>query len=197
MLGIALLLDRSPAHLSAGERQRIAIGRALLSQPGVLPMDDPLATLDRCAKRKILPYLKRLIGKLAVPTIYISHDLAEIEHLADHLVMMELARSRRPGRCISCRAIQRCPLRQATKPPSALMLWPAAMTGAMDYSSFALKVRGWCRLRRLHLASTSGCASRLATSASRAKRRAQAASSMSSRRGLKLVFRSDEHSPSS
>lgn len=89
LLGIASLLDCSPAHLSAGERQRVAIGRALLSQPSVLLMDEPLATLDRCAKREILPYLERLNEKLAVPMIYISHDMAEIEHLADHLVMME------------------------------------------------------------------------------------------------------------
>lgn len=89
LLGIASLLDRSPAHLSAGERQRVAIGRALLSQPRVLLMDEPLASLDRCAKREILPCLKRLNNKLAVPMIYISHDMAEIEHFADHLVLME------------------------------------------------------------------------------------------------------------
>lgn len=88
LLGITSLLDRSPAHLSAGERQRVAIGRALLSQPRVLLMDEPLATLDRCAKGEILPCLKCL-NKLAVPTIYISHDMAEIEHLADYLAMME------------------------------------------------------------------------------------------------------------
>lgn len=52
-------------------------------------MDEPLATLDRCAKLKILPCLKRLNDKLAMPTIYISHHMAEIEHFADHLVMME------------------------------------------------------------------------------------------------------------
>lgn len=67
LLGITSLLDRSPAHLSAGERQRVAIGRALLSQPRVLLMDEPLATLDRCAKREILRHLKRLNEKLAVP----------------------------------------------------------------------------------------------------------------------------------
>lgn len=89
LLAITSLLDRSPAHLSAGERQRVAIGRALLSQPRVLMMDEPLDTLDRCAKREILPCLKRLNDRLAVPMIYISHDMAEIEYLADHLVMME------------------------------------------------------------------------------------------------------------
>lgn len=89
LLGIASLLDRSPAHLSAGERQSVAIGRALLSQPRVLLMDEPLATLNGCAKREILPCLKCLNEKLALPMIYISHDMAEIEYLADNLVMME------------------------------------------------------------------------------------------------------------
>lgn len=89
LLPIAPLLDRSPAHLSSGERQCVANGRALLSQPRVLLMDEPLATLDRCAKRAILPCLKRLNETLAVPMIYFSHDMAEIEHLSDHLVMME------------------------------------------------------------------------------------------------------------
>lgn len=89
LLGIVSLLDRSPALLSAGERQSVALGRALLSQPRVLLMDEPLATLNRCAKRELLRCLKRLNDKLAIPIIYISHDMAEIEHLSDHLVMME------------------------------------------------------------------------------------------------------------
>lgn len=135
LLGITSLLDRSPAHLSVGERQRVAIGRALLSQPRVLLMDEPLATLDCCAKREILPYLKRLNNKFAVPTIYISHDMAEIEHLADHLVMME--RDAAAGPLHILQSDPAPPLRRATKRWSALMPWSAAMTDAMAYSSSA------------------------------------------------------------
>jgi molybdate transport system ATP-binding protein len=89
LLGIAHLLTRAPSHLSGGERQRVAIGRALLSQPKLLVMDEPLAALDRTAKSEILPFLERLHETLALPMIYISHDMAEIERFADHLVLME------------------------------------------------------------------------------------------------------------
>ncbi|WFU14699.1 molybdenum ABC transporter ATP-binding protein [Bradyrhizobium sp. CB3481] len=89
LLGIAPLLDCSPAHLSRGERQRVAIGRALLSQPRLLVMDEPVAALDRCAKSAVLSLLERLHQKFALPMIYISHDMADIERLADHLVILE------------------------------------------------------------------------------------------------------------
>jgi molybdate transport system ATP-binding protein len=88
LLGIAHLLERSPRHLSGGERQRVAIGRALLSQPKILLMDEPLSALDRLTKDEILPFLERLHERLSLPVIYVSHDLAEIERLADHLVLM-------------------------------------------------------------------------------------------------------------
>jgi len=89
LLGLAKLLDRSPQNLSGGERQRIAIGRALLSQPKLLLMDEPLAALDRLTKSEILPFLERLHERLSLPVIYISHDMSEIERLADHLLLMQ------------------------------------------------------------------------------------------------------------
>lgn len=92
LLGITALLDRSPHHLSGGERQRVAIGRALLSQPKLLLMDEPLAALDRSTKDEILPFLERLHDRLSLPVLYISHDMAEIERFADHLVLMEYGR---------------------------------------------------------------------------------------------------------
>jgi molybdate transport system ATP-binding protein len=88
LLGIAPLLDRRPANLSGGERQRVAIGRALLSQPRLLLMDEPLAALDRFNKDEILPYLERLRDTLSVPVLYVSHDIAEVERLADTLVLL-------------------------------------------------------------------------------------------------------------
>jgi molybdate transport system ATP-binding protein len=92
LLGVAGLLDRAPRNLSGGERQRVAIGRALLSRPKLLLMDEPLSALDRQTKDEILPFLERLHARLSLPVIYVSHDLTEIEHLADHLVLMRAGR---------------------------------------------------------------------------------------------------------
>lgn len=89
LLGLGVLLGRSPQNLSGGERQRVAIGRALLSQPKLLLMDEPLSALDRLTKDEVLPFLERLHETLALPVIYVSHDMAEVERLADHLVLMD------------------------------------------------------------------------------------------------------------
>ena len=88
LLGLDRLLDRSPRHLSGGERQRVAIGRALLAQPKLLLMDEPLSALDQMTKDGILPYLERLHGPLELPVLYVSHDMPEVERLADQLVLM-------------------------------------------------------------------------------------------------------------
>lgn len=92
LLNLQPLLDRSPHRLSGGERQRVAIGRALLSQPKLLLMDEPLSALDRGAKEDILPFLERLHAALAIPALYVSHDMAELQRLADHLVLMASGR---------------------------------------------------------------------------------------------------------
>lgn len=92
LLGLAHLVDRHPAHLSGGERQRVSIGRALLSQPRLLLMDEPLSALDRMAKDEILPYFEALHASLELPIILVSHDISEVERLADHLVALENGR---------------------------------------------------------------------------------------------------------
>ena len=88
-LGLGSLLNRDVANLSGGEKQRVAIGRALLSQPKILMMDEPLASLDIFAKRQIMPYLEKLRDELAIPILYISHSAEEVERLADNVVFME------------------------------------------------------------------------------------------------------------
>lgn len=88
LLGLGPLLARSTRHLSGGESQRVALGRALLSQPRLLLMDEPLSSLDVESKAEILPYFERLHQSLAIPAIYISHDAAEIQRLADHKLVM-------------------------------------------------------------------------------------------------------------
>ena len=82
LLGLGALLDRSPRNFSGGERQRVAIGRALMSRPKILLMDEPLAALDARTKGEILPFLDRLHRTLRLPVFHVSHDRSEIERLA-------------------------------------------------------------------------------------------------------------------
>lgn len=89
LLGIGALLDRRPGKLSGGEKQRVAIGRALLAAPRLLLMDEPLAALDDQRKAEILPYLERLRDETATPIVYVSHSVAEVARLADKVVMMK------------------------------------------------------------------------------------------------------------
>ncbi|WP_119458482.1 molybdenum ABC transporter ATP-binding protein [Rhodospirillaceae bacterium SYSU D60014] len=92
LLGIAPLLDRRPAGLSGGEKQRVAIGRALLANPRLLLMDEPLASLDASRKEEILPFIEQLRDELRLPIVYVSHDMSEIVRLADTLVLMSEGR---------------------------------------------------------------------------------------------------------
>ena len=92
MLGIGHLLPRMPAGLSGGEKQRVAIGRALLAGPELLLMDEPLAALDAPRKAEILPYLERLRDETRLPILYVSHAPAEIARLATTIVLMESGR---------------------------------------------------------------------------------------------------------
>ena len=88
LLGIANLLDRRPESLSGGEKQRVAIGRALLAHPRLLLMDEPLASLDEARRAEILPYIERLRDKAGVPILYVSHSVAEVARLATTVVIL-------------------------------------------------------------------------------------------------------------
>lgn len=88
LLGIGHLLQRQPGALSGGEKQRVAIGRALLAKPRLLLMDEPLASLDEERKAEILPYIERLRDGFGIPIVYVSHSIAEVARLATHLVIL-------------------------------------------------------------------------------------------------------------
>lgn len=97
LLGIGHLLDRRPGALSGGEKQRVAIGRALLAEPRVLLMDEPLAALDDARKAEVLPYLERIRDETRIPVLYISHTVAEVARLATTVVVLEAGRVVRAG----------------------------------------------------------------------------------------------------
>ena len=88
LLQISHLLDRSVSTLSGGEAQRVAIGRALLSDPAILLMDEPLASLDEGRKADILPHLERVTRNLGIHIFYVSHSISEIARLADHIALV-------------------------------------------------------------------------------------------------------------
>ena len=85
-LGIGSLLDRAPRTLSGGEAQRVAIGRALLSGPRVLLLDEPLSSLDPARRDEIMTVIERIRDELQLPILYVSHDRAEVDRLAQTIV---------------------------------------------------------------------------------------------------------------
>lgn len=89
LLSISHLMQKLPAQLSGGEKQRVSIARALLRKPKILLMDEPLASLDAQRKQEILPYLESLHEQTNIPIIYVSHDLQEIAKLADYVVVVD------------------------------------------------------------------------------------------------------------
>ncbi|MDF7807603.1 molybdenum ABC transporter ATP-binding protein [Pontiellaceae bacterium B12219] len=101
LLDIGHLIERSVEQLSGGEKQRIAIGRTLLSNPRMLLMDEPVTGLDASLKMQILPFLTKVHQTLEIPTILISHDLGEILQLTDHLLLM------REGRAVGCNTLEK------------------------------------------------------------------------------------------
>lgn len=92
LLGIGHLLDRRPAALSGGEKSRVAIGRALMSGPRILMMDEPLAALDEARKAEILPYVEALRDESGLPILYVSHALPEVARLATTIALIEAGR---------------------------------------------------------------------------------------------------------
>jgi molybdate transport system ATP-binding protein len=93
LLGISSLLSRRPGTLSGGEKQRVAIGRALLTSPRLLLMDEPLASLDQARKSEVIPFIGKLPTALSIPILYVTHSIDELVHLADDIVLLNCGRS--------------------------------------------------------------------------------------------------------
>lgn len=96
-LDLGPVLGRRTAALSGGEKQRVAIGRALLTAPKILLLDEPLAALDEARKAEILPYLERLRDVGGVPMLYVSHSVAEVQRLAQQVVVLQAGQVLRAG----------------------------------------------------------------------------------------------------
>jgi molybdate transport system ATP-binding protein len=88
LLGLKPLLARRPRHLSGGEKQRVAFGRALLAAPELLLLDEPMASLDGARRAEVLPYLEGLRDEAGLPMLYVSHAVDEVARLADEIVFV-------------------------------------------------------------------------------------------------------------
>jgi molybdate transport system ATP-binding protein len=140
LFGLGRLLDRAPRDLSGGERQRVALGRALLSQPELLLMDEPLSGLDAAAKDEILPFLEKLRDRLSLPALYVTHDMAEVERLADHLVLLENGRAIAAGPLAELQSDPKLPLAAARGAAVSLAGTIEAVDAAFGLTT--VKVRG-------------------------------------------------------
>jgi len=89
LLELQPLLTRYPQNLSGGEKQRVALGRAILTSPQLLVMDEPLAALDQTLKDRIIPYLRNIRTHLNIPILYVSHSVAEILQLTGQVLVLQ------------------------------------------------------------------------------------------------------------
>src|SRR5213075_689244 len=137
MLGLQALTSRRPHQLSGGEKQRVALGRALLAQPRLLLLDEPLASLDLARREEVLPYLKRLRDAFAIPIIYVSHQFDEVLRLATRVVLLEAGRVLADG---DIATVSRDPQLRAIVGPDSV---GAVLSGAVE----GVDASGLARLR--------------------------------------------------
>ena len=92
LLGLEALLPRGPTDLSGGEKQRVAIGRALLASPRLLLLDEPLSALDDARRLDILGYIEKMRDAFSIPIVFVSHRISEVERLASDIAMLDRGR---------------------------------------------------------------------------------------------------------
>jgi len=120
-LGLEALLDREVTYLSGGERQRVAIGRALLASPRLLLLDEPVSALDFAARAEVLAALERVLDKLPIPCVYVSHDLREAARLADRMIWLDSGRIMARGAVQDVLSDPRLPFAQEEEAESLLV----------------------------------------------------------------------------
>jgi molybdate transport system ATP-binding protein len=96
-LEIGALLAQRPGTLSGGEKQRVAVARALLARPALLLLDEPLTGLEAALRERILPFLQRVRDEFRVPTLYVTHNADEVVALCARAVIIEAGRVRAEG----------------------------------------------------------------------------------------------------
>ena len=88
LLDLSTVINRRPAKLSGGEKQRVAMGRALLTSPVLLLMDEPLASLDEARKNEVLPFILKLSKEFSIPVLYVTHSMVEILSIAENILVL-------------------------------------------------------------------------------------------------------------
>ncbi|MGB0659502.1 MAG: molybdenum ABC transporter ATP-binding protein [Mangrovicoccus sp.] len=131
LLGLGPLLARRPAKLSGGEKQRVAIGRALLASPKLILADEPLSSLDPARKSEILPYFEMLRDEVAVPILYVTHSVAEARRLATTVVELRAGRVLRQG-----------PAAEVLRGAQGGAEWPAVITEHSEDGLTELEANG-------------------------------------------------------
>jgi molybdate transport system ATP-binding protein len=116
--------------LSGGEKQRVALGRALLAQPRLLLLDEPLASLDQARREEVLPYFEKLRDALAIPIVYVSHQFDEVLRLATRVVLMDEGRVRADGELAT--VSRHAALREIVGPDAVGAVMSGVVEGADD-----------------------------------------------------------------
>lgn len=134
LLGLDALLGRRPHELSGGEKQRVALGRALLRQPRLLLLDEPLASLDAARREDVLPWLERLRDSFAIPIVYVSHQFDEVLRLATRVVLLDAGRTVAQG---DIATVSRHPALRAIVGPDAVGAVVSGTVEAVDGTGLA------------------------------------------------------------